>query len=176
MSKKREITSDSCEARDWRRNKGEDELGWEEKRTRRAFLKSLLKAGVVLSLPLSSCTVNFFYNNGSNNEKDAYLSFEIEFSEPMNRDSVESAISVSPAIDGFLSKEPTWTNDDACVLYQTTVDNTDTVYTVTIDGTARDKAGNYLDGNGDGAGGDPYTFTIQGTDVPFSGSSLLGLF
>ena len=81
----------------------------------------------------------------------------IRFSRPMNTDSVESNIMISPAIGdrftwGDLNRELTIRPDQL---------EFNTVYTVTISGNAMDNYGHNLDGNGDGTGGDDFVFQFK---------------
>jgi N-acetylmuramoyl-L-alanine amidase len=85
----------------------------------------------------------------------------INFSRPMDKTSLESNISFNPPV----SVTYTWSNMDKTVTINTTNMNFNTVYDVTISGDAIGKYGHLFDGNGDGIGGDPLTFSIK-TKVP----------
>ena len=81
----------------------------------------------------------------------------INFSRPMDKTSVESNISFNPPVSVTYS----WSNMDKTVSISTTNMNFNTVYDVTISGDAIGKYGHLFDGNGDGTGGDPLTFSIK---------------
>ncbi len=81
----------------------------------------------------------------------------INFSRPMDKTSVESNISFNPPV----SVTYAWSDMDKSVTINTTNMNFNTVYDVTISGDATGKYGHLFDGNGDGTGGDPMTFSIK---------------
>lgn len=84
-------------------------------------------------------------------------SLVINFSRPMDRPSVEANISFNPPIGVTYS----WSNQDRTLSINTTNMNFNTQYDVTISGNALGKYGHLFDGNGDGIGGDPMTFSIK---------------
>ncbi len=129
--------------------------------TSRDFLKYLTRAGLIASIPVIGCSDPSGPDFPGSN---AYASFEITFDKQMDIASVENAISISP--NSALSSS-VWTNNNTSVAYTFEASDTDTVYTVTIGAAAQDIYSNNLDGNSDGTGGDPYSFTMQGTVVPF---------
>jgi hypothetical protein len=91
-----------------------------------------------------------------------YVSFEITFSDSMDRASVEGALSIDPAVDGLFSGEFNWYNDDTVVYYKGNVPEAGRTYAITLGGAAQSKGGNSLDGNTDGTGGDAYGFEVTG--------------
>jgi hypothetical protein len=129
--------------------------------SRREFVK--YGTGLTISLiPLLNCGSAFKDDSGSGSGDSLHkISFTIRFSESMDRESVEDAITITPAGSTPLSDSYTWTDNDTVLNYITSVDN-EAEYTVTIAGTAKDRAGNFLDGNDDGTGGDAYSFTVNG--------------
>ncbi|MBU4443908.1 N-acetylmuramoyl-L-alanine amidase, partial [bacterium] len=81
----------------------------------------------------------------------------IQFSRPMNTTLTGTAISIYP-------EEPlnfTWLNDG--LKLEIRLDSLDFLseYTITIAGTAQDIFGHQFDGNGDGTGGDAYSFFFK---------------
>jgi len=92
----------------------------------------------------------------------------ITFSRPMNRDSVEQAISISPEIDEFDGW--LWTSDHTQVGFSRNILDFVTEYTITIDETAEDIHGHKFDGNMDGDEGGIFEFTFttppEDTDPP----------
>jgi len=80
----------------------------------------------------------------------------IYFSRPMDKTSVASNITVTPAVSYTLS----WTNNDKTLTIKTDNFNFTTQYDITISGNAKDKYGHLFDGDGNGIGGDPFTLTI----------------
>jgi hypothetical protein len=81
------------------------------------------------------------------------------FSEPMDGPSVEAALSASPAIQGALS----W-NGTILTLSPDAELEFDTVYNLSVAGSARDLSGRGLDGDGDGTGGginDSFTWSFR---------------
>ena len=89
---------------------------------------------------------------------------EITFSETMNTQSVESALSVNPSAQFSYS----WL-DNKLIITPTSPLAATTNYTLTISSSAVDMAGNSLDGNGDGVAGDNYSmsFTTASPPEPF---------
>jgi hypothetical protein len=65
----------------------------------------------------------------------------------------EPSISTLPAVDGFFSEDFKWYNGDTTMYYRGNVPEEGRAYVISIGGTARSLAGEFLDGNGDGTGG-----------------------
>lgn len=92
------------------------------------------------------------------------------FDEPMDTASVNTSFSYTDltttwtSVDGAI----TWSNGNRTMEFNPTTDLAyTTTYIVTLDGSiATDVIGNFLDGNGDGTGGDSYTFNFQTEDQP----------
>lgn len=91
----------------------------------------------------------------------------IIFNRPMNRDSVEQAISISPEIEGLTWM---WTSDNTQTGFDRQGLDYLTEYTITIGESAEDIHGHKFDGNKDGEPGGEfvYSFTIgpEDTDPP----------
>jgi len=85
----------------------------------------------------------------------------INFSRPMDKPSVESNLIIEPS--EVAAK--TWSNSDKTLTLATTNLAFSSQYQITIQGTAFDKYNHLFDGNGDGVGGDPYSFIIK-TSAP----------
>jgi N-acetylmuramoyl-L-alanine amidase len=81
----------------------------------------------------------------------------INFSRPMNKTSVESNLQFTPAV----TTVKTWSNGDKTLTISTTNFIFNSQYQITILGTALDKYNHPFDGNGDGVGGDAYSFIIK---------------
>lgn len=89
---------------------------------------------------------------------NVFRDIKIGFSRSMDRDSFSDNFRIYPEKDGIFK----WSSDLRTVsfnpggplLY-------DTLYTVTLSGEITDVHGHPLDGNGDGIGGDPYSFTFS---------------
>ena len=78
-----------------------------------------------------------------------------EFSEAMDEASVSSAFLIAPSADGVV----VWGPSGADMTLSPGLNlQYGTQYTASVAGTARDLAGNLLDGDGDGTGGDTYVF------------------
>ncbi|MBN2413747.1 Ig-like domain-containing protein [candidate division KSB1 bacterium] len=75
----------------------------------------------------------------------------ITFNETMNTGSVESAVSLSPSANVSFG----WNGNTLVITPLSSLQGSQ-AYTVTISGSATDLAGNPLDGNADGTGGDAY--------------------
>ena len=92
------------------------------------------------------------------------LAISVSFTKQMNRNSVEEAFSISPEIGGIIN----WTlsSDSFRIAKKMFIGSTmtyyepKTKYTIVIKGTAKDVDGYFLDGNGDGVGGDNFTLTF----------------
>lgn len=97
----------------------------------------------------------------------AYLNLEeieLHFSRPMDKQSVENALSITPQAPLFYS----WSENAKTVRIETQL-AVDSDYTVTLLATAKDNYNHFLDGNNDGTAGDAYTLTFktgQDTDAP----------
>ncbi len=86
----------------------------------------------------------------------------ISFDESMNKALVESSLSISPSILYHLS----WDENTLIIILNRNLDYGAT-YRIEIDATmARDVAGNPLDGDRDGIGGDDYSFTFSTEKEP----------
>jgi hypothetical protein len=130
--------------------------------SRREFVR--YGTGLTLAFfPLLNCGSAFSGGSGDGSTDPGLprISFEVRFSESMDTESVEDAVSVSPSSSTLHSGTFTWSEDDTVLNYMTDVDD-ETAYTVTIGKTAKDRAGNFLDGNSDGTGGDAYSFVVNG--------------
>ncbi len=81
----------------------------------------------------------------------------INFSRPMDKSIAQSNIIISPSTTATFS----WTNGDKTLTINTTNFTFETDYQITIKGTFTDKYGHLFDGNGDGTGGDDFTYNIK---------------
>ena len=81
----------------------------------------------------------------------------INFSRPMDRSKVESNISITPNVSAIFS----WSFGDKTLNINTSSFEFNSQYSITISGMAEDKYSHQLDGDGDGNGGDPYSFEIN---------------
>ncbi|HLF06009.1 MAG TPA: Ig-like domain-containing protein, partial [Thermoplasmata archaeon] len=90
------------------------------------------------------------------------IEVRVKFSEAMDRPKTEAALSVQGATVVSYS----WTGDELVATLGTLVKST--TYEATVSASAADSAGNLLDGNGDGVGGDAYSwsFTTGGGGIP----------
>jgi uncharacterized lipoprotein YddW (UPF0748 family) len=87
------------------------------------------------------------------------VTITLGFSKTMNTASVESALSIEPAI---VINSFQWTSDHKNLSLQTTENLTyNTLYTVALANSAQDINGSPIDGNADGVGGDTFVFTFQ---------------
>ncbi len=88
----------------------------------------------------------------------------ITFNRPMNRDSVEHAISISPEVEDL---EWLWTSDHTQIGFSRQLLDYLTEYTITIGETAEDIHGHKFDGNSDGEPGGEfiYAFTTGPEDT-----------
>ncbi len=83
----------------------------------------------------------------------------INFSRPMDKSIAQSNIIISPAVSATF----TWSNGDKTLTIGTANFTFETEYQITIKGTFTDKYGHPFDGNGDGTGGDDYTYNVKTT-------------
>lgn len=81
----------------------------------------------------------------------------INFTRQMDRNSVQNALQISPNVNYTLS----WSNNDQRLTITTNNFAFNTLYQITIQGTAIGKFGHQFDGNGDGIPGDPYIFRVR---------------
>jgi len=162
--------------------------------SRRDFLKELLGAAAVISLPLiaaTSCkppgtsgssgsgetgdsgctcetnvlgtapTVTGTYPEDG--DESSWISFvKIGFSQPMNKSSVEAGISVDPAITGLCPSDGVWWSVDGTEYeFQVGTGITEgTIYTFSVDGSAKAENGYYLNETEAGEGGTSYFFSV----------------
>ena len=156
--------------------------------SRREFLKELLGAAAVISLPLivttsckgpgtsgttgSGCTcetnllgtapiVTSTYP--ADGDESSHISFvKINFSQPMNKNSVETAIGVDPAISDFCPSDgPWWAVDGKSYEFQVGTDISEgTIYTFSVDGSAKAENGYYLNETEGSGGGTSYFFSV----------------
>lgn len=103
----------------------------------------------------------FLVSCGSNSDSDPQyaISFELTFSKAMNIESVENAISITPAGVDMANAEITWSEGNTVLYYKAGVSSGGN-FNVTVAGSAESAGGNMLDGNGDGTGGDAYSFSL----------------
>ncbi|OZC03505.1 Ig-like domain-containing protein [Rubricoccus marinus] len=87
---------------------------------------------------------------------------EIAFSRPMDRAATEAAFSLAPASGGDeVAGAFRWSDNDTRMVFDPTDDlMAETLFALTIAGTAEGTAGDALDGNGDGTGGDAFAVTF----------------
>lgn len=87
----------------------------------------------------------------------------IQFSRPMNTDSVEAAFTLDPTTTGVIS----WSELNSRLTFTPDSVVYETLYTLTISGSAVDQYGHPLDGNNDGVGGDDFVlhFTSSAADI-----------
>ncbi len=92
----------------------------------------------------------------------------LHFNKSMAPESVAAHLSVSPEVSNLDLRweNPDWVREDHLVLYLSASWQFETQYTVTLGESVADQAGMYIDGNGDGTGGDAFafSFTISGAD------------
>jgi N-acetylmuramoyl-L-alanine amidase len=81
----------------------------------------------------------------------------INFTRQMDRNSVQNALQITPNVSYTLS----WSNNDQRLTITTNNFTFNTLYRITILGTALGKFGHQFDGNGDGIPGDPYIFNVR---------------
>jgi len=90
------------------------------------------------------------------------IEVRVKFSEPMDRPKTEAAL----AVQGVTVKSSSWTGDELVATLGTLLKTSS--YQATVSASAVDTAGNSLDGNGDGVGGDAFSwsFTTGGGGNP----------
>ncbi|MBN1154554.1 Ig-like domain-containing protein [candidate division KSB1 bacterium] len=88
----------------------------------------------------------------------AWNKVAIDFSRKMNYESVETTLQVVPVLDGA---QYVWENSGTRLIIDVDTLAFETDYTVTISGQATDRYDHHFDGNGDGIGGDDYTFSFR---------------
>ncbi len=94
---------------------------------------------------------------GGNTTFPAWDDIVIEFSRRMNRASVQAAFQITPSANGSFS----WQDNDTQMIFHADTLSFETSYLITIAGTAVDVYNHYLDGNGDGIGGDSYSLSFE---------------
>ena len=126
--------------------------------TRKEFIKTAFTAGAVIAMPI---TILPGCNGSSDNDPSPgpgveKSTFDIIFSSPMDTASVEEAVTISPDTPDFFASAPVWSENDTIARFECADGVPAGNYTLLIAGTAKAKNGLYLDGNGDGTGGDDY--------------------
>lgn len=96
----------------------------------------------------------------------------IEFSRPMAETSVETTLVTVPETGGTF----TWSDDSKRLIYNADTLQFETNYILTIAGDAQDQYGHFLDGNGDGNGGDDFTLSFQTGPPDMSPPELLSIY
>jgi hypothetical protein len=189
-------------------------IGSENLKSRREFLLKLLKAGVVVGLPVllfPGCKPDIIYQPTQEEDCPAYtpcaqniacacqtdtsasvppivvntvpvknssfsldpngVEIRIDLNKAMDSTSITGALTLTPEPSGGydihfydLSKSQSGIKTSLSLVKKNSKDKlqlvADTLYTVTLKGTARDTNGKYLDGNGDGTAGDDFTYTF----------------
>ena len=160
-------------------------VGKERWISRRDFLKDLLGTAAVISLPLivtTSCNVGGTPGAGctcetnlvdsapivlstdpDDGEEMAAISFvKIKFSRAMDKASVEAAIGVDPSFPSFCPSDgPWWSVDGRDYEFQVGIDIAEgTIYTFSVDGSAKAESGYYLNETEAGGGGTSYFFSV----------------
>lgn len=108
-------------------------------------LISKIPPTVVTTTPLANDSAFSVLNNVS-----------IRFSRPMDKASVDSLLVQVPAFPFTAS----WSNSDKLLTLKSDSLKILTTYQISIGGEAQDRFGHTLDGNGDGVGGDGFTFSF----------------
>ncbi|MGB2869946.1 MAG: Ig-like domain-containing protein [Bacteroidota bacterium] len=89
---------------------------------------------------------------------DLYQTFSITFSQRMDMASIQQSFSITPTVTGSLS----WSGNYKTVTFTpSTYLTANTSYTVKIDTSAHNYLNRKIDVNGDGIGGEVYTFNFQ---------------
>lgn len=99
-------------------------------------------------------------------------SITLNFSRPMDRTSFQNNLLINPSVTTSF----TWSNGDKTVVLNTSNFLYDTIYTITIKGTITDKYSHPFDGNGDGVGGDDYSFNIRTKVVDVTAPSIVDVY
>lgn len=82
---------------------------------------------------------------------------ELTFSRPMDTAAFDSAFSIVPGVGGTLK----WFDNDTRVQFKTDSLQFNTYYTLTVSAQAKDRFGHFVDGNGDGVGGDDFQVSFR---------------
>jgi N-acetylmuramoyl-L-alanine amidase len=101
-----------------------------------------------------------------------YADPTITFSRRMNIASVEAVLNISPEVNHRYF----WSNNNSVLRVE--MDNLleETVYTLTIGGSALGQYGQSLDGNGDGVAGDDFVLTFKTGPVDMTQPGLVGVY
>ena len=81
----------------------------------------------------------------------------LNFTRQMNKTSVESNITITPAV----AYTTAWSNSDQSLTINTSNFTFSSQYDITIGGNAEGKFGHLFDGDSNGVGGDPFTLTVK---------------
>ncbi|MFQ6608568.1 MAG: Ig-like domain-containing protein [Fidelibacterota bacterium] len=96
----------------------------------------------------------------------------IEFSRPMAEVSVETTLVTEPEMGGVLA----WSDDSKKLIFNADTLQFETNYVLTITGDAQDQYGHFLDGNGDGIGGDDFILSFRTGPPDMSPPELLSIY
>ena len=130
--------------------------------TRRDFIGKALRIASAVMIPsvlLSACGLSTGLQDASK-EKNMFISFEITFSKPMDRESFVNGLLIVPEVRNKTEFAPEWSVGDTTVYCRYRAGD-EASYKITFSGVITDKVGMKLDGNSDSAEGDPYSFDIS---------------
>jgi len=102
----------------------------------------------------------------------AWSDMVITFSRPMDQQSVEAAFSLQPSADVSFS----WSADGTRLTVKTDTLQFTTDYVLTIAGSARSIHGYFLDGNGDGVGGDDLVIRFRTSRADISAPKIVAIY
>ena len=132
--------------------------------SRKEFLRRSLGLITALAIPsfLERCAQRYRLGTSGGDIAPGtdYISFEITFSDAIDRDSFARSLSIDPSVDASGAPAYEWSAGDTVVYCEFLGTVKGALYTVTVGAATESASGLSLDGNGDGIGGDPYTFTV----------------
>lgn len=130
------------------------------------FISDTLKIAAVdnfftfKDVQLISTIPPYFISSSPVNDDSAFSVLDdivINFSRPMDKESVETNLVITPEISGLRL----WTNNDTQLIIRSDSVAVSTDYNITLSGNAEDNFGHKLDANNDGIEGDPLIINFR---------------
>ena len=102
----------------------------------------------------------------------AWNQVEIKFSRKMDYESIETTFQITPPLETRFS----WQDSGTRLILAVDTLSFETDYTITISGQAKDRYDHHFDGDGDGIGGDDYSFSFRTGKRDMTAPRIVGVY